>query len=57
MTLFQYTGLDVVIQFELSWVRTKSNIVNLFLTLKCDPGINEVLGKHSTTSEEVMILL
>ena len=48
--LIQPGDLDVEVELELCWVWTKSNVIDLFLTLESNPSIDEVLCKDATLS-------
>src|SRR5260370_3843913 len=46
----------VVVEHELPWVRPQRHLVDLFLALVLDPGVDDVLREHAAFDEERVVL-
>src|ERR1700682_3770034 len=49
--------LDVAVEHELPWVRSKRDLVDLFLALVFDPGVDDVLREYAAFEQERVVLL
>src|SRR5229473_2212309 len=48
---------DVVVEHELPWVRSQRDLVDLFLALVLDPGLDDILREDAALDEERVVLL
>lgn len=51
------THLDVVIEEKLVRMRTQTHRIDLLASLVADPGLDQILGKHLSLEQELVVLL